>query len=286
MNIKFYNLMIPKNSNSITSTRVKICYTIEDLYKSSTKNIQESLDKNENKAIVFVDYNLMKDDSTRLVFLTNLVGLFPDEYKEKENIVIENSLVTPTGKVIKIDDYDKVSQIIDLLYDKEVEELKKEYGGDDISKDEVIGILTKEESNSESNLDSVKASIKMEFIMKLLDNFIEENKEELQESFLDAMIHNPEIDNDIPKTELELVNIEITNILKDEAKDLQFQECRYNGKVISQEELLNELNSHVFPQFLTQKNINDTLDDEYRIETDKLTIIREPGGALHLKRKD
>ena len=278
--------MIPKNSNSITSTRVKICYTIEDLYKSSTKNIQEALDKNENKAIVFVDYNLMKDDSTRLVFLTNLVGLFPDEYKEKENIVIENSLVTPTGKVIKIDDYDKVSQIIDLLYDKEVEELKKEYGGDDISKDEVIGILTKEESNSESNLDSVKASIKMEFIMKLLDNFIEENKEELQESFLDAMIHNPEIDNDIPKTELELVNIEITNILKDEAKDLQFQECRYNGKVISQEELLNELNSHVFPQFLTQKNINDTLDDEYRIETDKLTIIREPGGALHLKRKD
>jgi hypothetical protein len=256
------------------------------LYKSSTKNIQEALDKNENKAIVFVDYNLMKDDSTRLVFLTNLVGLFPDEYKEKENIVIENSLVTPTGKVIKIDDYDKVSQIIDLLYDKEVEELKKEYGGDDISKDEVIGILTKEESNSESNLDSVKASIKMEFIMKLLDNFIEENKEELQESFLDAMIHNPEIDNDIPKTELELVNIEITNILKDEAADLQFQECRYNGKVISQEELLNELNSHVFPQFLTQKNINDTLDDEYRIETDKLTIIREPGGALHLKRKD
>ena len=286
MNIKFYNLMIPKNSNSITSTRVKICYTLEDLYKSSTKNIQESLDKNENKAIVFVDYNLMKDDSTRLVFLTNLVGLFPDEYKEKENIVIENSLVTPTGKVIKIDDYDKVSQIIDLLYDKEVEELKKEYGGDDISKDEVIGILTKEESDSESNLDSVKASIKMEFIMKLLDNFIEENKEELQESFLDAMIHNPEIDNDIPKTELELVNIEITNILKDEAKDLQFQECRYNGKVISQEELLNELNSHVFPQFLTQKNINDTLDDEYRIDTDKLTIIREPGGALHLKRKD
>ena len=286
MNIKFYNLMIPKNSNSITSTRVKICYTLEDLYKSSTKNIQEVLDKNENKAIVFVDYNLMKDDSTRLVFLTNLVGLFPDEYKEKENIVIENSLVTPTGKVIKIDDYDKVSQIIDLLYDKEVEELKKEYGGDDISKDEVIGILTKEESDSESNLDSVKASIKMEFIMKLLDNFIEENKEELQESFLDAMIHNPEIDNDIPKTELELVNIEITNILKDEAKDLQFQECRYNGKVISQEELLNELNSHVFPQFLTQKNINDTLDDEYRIETDKLTIIREPGGALHLKRKD
>jgi len=286
MNIKFYNLMIPKNSNSITSTRVKICYTIEDLYKSSTKNIQEALDKNKNKAIVFVDYNLMKDDSTRLVFLTNLVGLFPDEYKEKENIVIENSLVTPTGKVIKIDDYDKVSQIIDLLYDKEVEELKKEYGGDDISKDEVIGILTKEESDSESNLDSVKASIKMEFIMKLLDNFIEENKEELQESFLDAMIHNPEIDNDIPKTELELVNIEITNILKDEAKDLQFQECRYNGKVISQEELLNELNSHVFPQFLTQKNINDTLDDEYRIDTDKLTIIREPGGALHLKRKD
>ena len=28
MNIKFYNLMIPKNSKSITSTRVKICYTL------------------------------------------------------------------------------------------------------------------------------------------------------------------------------------------------------------------------------------------------------------------
>ena len=285
MNIKFYNLMIPKNSNSITSTRVKICYTLEDLYKSSTKNIQEALDKNENKAVVFVDYNLMKDDSTRLVFLTNLIGLFPDEYKDKENIVIENSLVTPTGKVIKIDDYDKVSQIFDLLYDKEVKELKDKYGGEDISKDEVIGILTREESNSKNDLDSVKASIKMEFVMKSLDKFIDDNKEELEKQFLDAMIHNPEIDNDIPKTELELVNIEITNILKDEAKDLQFQECRYNGKVISQEELLNELNSHVFPQFLTQKNINDTLDDEYRIETDKLTIIRESGGALHLKRK-
>ena len=285
MNIKFYNLMIPKNSNSITSTRVKICYTLEDLYKSSTKNIQEALDKNENKAVVFVDYNLMKDDSTRLVFLTNLIGLFPDEYKDKENIVIENSLVTPTGKVIKIDDYDKVSQIFDLLYDKEVKELKDKYGGEDISKDEVIGILTREESNSESDLDSVKASIKMEFVMKSLDKFIDDNKKELEKQFLDAMIHNPEIDNDIPKTELELVNIEITNILKDEAKDLQFQECRYNGKVISQEELLNELNSHVFPQFLTQKNINDTLDDEYRIETDKLIIIRESGGALHLKRK-
>ena len=284
MNIKFYNLMIPKNSNSITSTRVKICYTLEDLYKSSTKNIQEALDKNENKAVVFVDYNLMKDDSTRLVFLTNLIGLFPDEYKDKENIVIENSLVTPTGKVIKIDDYDKVSQIFDLLYDKEVKELKDKYGGEDISKDEVIGILTREESNSESDLDSVKASIKMEFVMKSLDKFIDDNKKELEKQFLDAMIHNPEIDNDIPKTELELVNIEITNILKDEAKDLQFQECRYNGKVISQEELLNELNSHVFPQFLTQKNINDTLDDEYRIETDKLIIIRESGGALHLKR--
>ena len=285
MNIKFYNLMIPKNSKSITSTRVKICYTIEDLYKSSTKNIQESLDKNENKAVVFVDYNLMKDDSTRLVFLTNLIGLFPDEYKDKENIVIENSLVTPTGKVIKIDDYDQVSQIFDLLYDKEVKELKDKYGGEDISKDEVIGILTKEESNSESDLDSVKASIKMEFVMKSLDKFINDNKEELEKQFLDAMMHNPEIDNDIPKTELELVNIEITNILKDEAKDLQFQECRYNGKIISQEEMLNELNSHVFPQFLTQKNINDTLDDEYRIETDKLIIIRESGGALHLKRK-
>ena len=67
--------------------------------------------------------------------------------------------------------------------------------------------------------------------------------------------------------------------------DIEFKRCVYNGKEISQEDMLNTLESHVLPAYLKpQVNIMDTLDDSYRIETNKMVIVRDQGGEIHAKK--
>ena len=43
--------------------------------------------------------------------------------------------------------------------------------------------------------------------------------------------------------------------------------------------------THIYPQFLTQINIKDTLDDEYSIETSIGTIKRVKGGNIIINDK-
>jgi hypothetical protein len=86
------------------------------------------------------------------------------------------------------------------------------------------------------------------------------------------------------KNEFELLEKQVQNSLCGKC-DLKINNCKYNGIDLSYDELVEELYSHKFPQYMTEKNIQDTLDDEYEIDSNYFYIKRTKGGNINIKIK-
>jgi hypothetical protein len=63
----------------------------------------------------------------------------------------------------------------------------------------------------------------------------------------------------------------------------EVKSCTYNGEAIELRDLVDKIQMHTLPAYLTQINIMDTLQDEFTIETEKGTIHRKQGGILELE---
>ena len=114
---------------------------------------------------------------------------------------------------------------------------------------------------------------------------IDDNKEEFQENMVQDIIASREEEyGDDIRNELDALN-KILSDNKMTVENCKIEKCIYNGKDISLEQLVSKLLTHIYPQFLSQINIKDTLDDEYSIETSIGTIKRVKGGNIIINDK-
>lgn len=69
-------------------------------------------------------------------------------------------------------------------------------------------------------------------------------------------------------------------------RNWQVLNCVYNGQKIDPDDMIYRLKSHMLPDFLTQIDIRDTLDDEYTIETNFCIVKRSKGGSISIEDKN
>jgi hypothetical protein len=84
--------------------------------------------------------------------------------------------------------------------------------------------------------------------------------------------------------ELEMVNAMLRELLPKEKSDsIEIESCSYNGEEMSPRDITDRLATHMIPEFMTQVNILDTLDDQYEIVTNHCIISRAKGGEITIK---
>ena len=128
-----------------------------------------------------------------------------------------------------------------------------------------------------NDMTDTQVMILSQSLTKLMLKTIDEHEEEFQNQ-MNSDILSVRKEDDSIKNELDIVNKFMADNKLEEVKS-----CKYNGEEITVNELVEKLHSHVLPDYLTQINIMDTLQDEYEIITENGTIHRKHGGTLSLE---
>ena len=193
-------------------------------------------------------------------------------------------LLMPNGDIKKIKDIDTVKKNYDVIYSNGLEQYKAYLDTLNTSYEDIVSTLKDKKKELLKNNDIlafIQTSMQITSIYAILEEEAEEMKEskEAMDQMVDAIktIRDKEEEDDI-SNELEIVNSLLKKYFSQEELDaLEIKECSYNGKVIPKEEMLDELSSHVLPEFLIkQVDINETKSDTYYIRTNLGTIYREP----------
>lgn len=197
---------------------------------------------------------------------------------------IEFYMINLNGKILKINDYDKVIGNIDTIKRLGTEEVSKDIEG---YRDEALRLT---HLDPDYNLiDCIRGSVILNTVYSILDNSLDENKERLENDIVNELIEQrEEEENDRGITnELEMVDSVIDKYFPGKKEEVEILSCEYNGKPIGQEDLVDKLASHVFPQYLTQIDIRTTLEDTYTIKTNMGIIVREKGtGRIYAIKSD
>lgn len=290
--INFYGLM---PNPRIQSEAVPIYHTLDDIITSMVERFKPLTTVEDQVFNFCFPFKLLENVLDRVRFFANIYDAFPKEIIEQlkaDNSLfqLKNYLITPNGKVLFVKDFDKVFANFEFIEKQAVDSIKNDdtNGVKKLStlRDEMI--LIKEKNPDIKNF--MIATTVLGYIYELFDEDIENHREDLQSSMIASIKHVREEaeENAEIRNELDILNKQIKYILKDpnERAEDEFQYCTYNGEEVSQEEIVDILTSHVLPEYLIpQVDINETLEDTYRIETNKLIITRETGGALKIKRK-
>ena len=291
--INFYGLM---PNPRIQSEAVPIYQALDDIITSMIERFKDITDANDDQVFNFCfSFKLLENVEDRVRFFSKIYNVFPKEIEEqlKEDnslFQLKTYLITPNGKVLFVKDFDKVFANFEFIEKQAIDSIKNddENGIKKLEdfRDEMI--LIKEKNPDTKNF--MIATTVLGYIYELINEDIETHREDLQSKMMASIKHVREEaeENAEIRNELDILNKQIKNVLKDpnERQEDEFQYCMYNGEEVSQEEIVNILTSHVLPEYLIpQIDINETLEDTYRIETNKLIITRESGGALKIKRK-
>lgn len=85
--------------------------------------------------------------------------------------------------------------------------------------------------------------------------------------------------------ELDMVNNLLASSLGDDHPPIEILSASYNGEEVEPEEITSRLAMHMLPDYLTQIDIRDTLEDEYIMETNLCVIKRSKGGDIQILSK-
>jgi len=291
--ICFYNVM---HKYKVTSDAVNIYSNPDNL----VKRIKSDLDKHsyamehdlntnnvyELEYIVYADMMFKTINSLGIHIVDNLLPKKVVEYfaNHPSKFVIENYLsIDGYDKPIAIKDFSLMMKNYDSLLEYSYESTKKRVTTDlDDLRDRYMSKLG---DNTYSPRDKSMFIAIIGNTYDLTESIIDNNKEDLSDKITEEIknIRYEYENTEDPENEWEFINQQVETILKGD-KDITIKKCTYNGKEIEYDELVRKLISHVFPQYLTQVDINTTLDDYYIIETDKCKIIRSIGGDIRVER--
>ena len=236
-----------------------------------------------------VSYDFINDKATRAIFLLSIHDSLKEELREyfKENpkqFSVEFKISVPFKGTLKIENLDKLLSHINVLEDSIKDHLKKvdQEGKLNQLREELTGKLSEEGTLEQKFL----WTSELAYIYSYIDNQIETHREELQSKMMADIKYIREEAEKVITNELDIVNDSLKTVLKDEAEEEnKILKCVYNGETISSREMIKRLKSHMLPEYLTQIDINDTLDDEYRIDMEKTIIIRSKGGGIKVSKR-
>lgn len=266
--------------------RYKAMFNAVNIYDNRDKLIQDL--KNDIDKYTSNKENLDKD--LQLDYIT-----YPDVVYDNDHMIV-NELVDPIIKVninhwlvidgldiVKIKDHNTMLNNYDNLY-KISHDATMSRGTDlDSIREKFVSDLC---TPNITSFERAKLIAVIGNTYDLTESSIDDNKEDLSDKIVKNIIEiRSEYENtDDPENEWELVNNTVDRLLECcNIKNLEVKKCTYNGQPIEYNDIVRKLLSHVFPNYLTQVNILDTLDDNYIIETDKCKIIRSIGGSLRVE---
>lgn len=274
--VNIYNII----NIRVVSEDIKIYDNLDDMIKTI-----ENINPMDEELILFCYLKDMVDMNKRMKFLMDIEKCSLN-MEIKKKLELNNFMILNNGNVSKIREFSIVSDNLEKIENIGIEDLKNR--DLKIERD----LCEKEISNKENDdLTRICYTVRLTNLFNLMEERFDNNKDEMLNDLEDNIIEIREknleknMKNKIMKNEFDIINEAIkSNLKKNEIENLEILKCVYNGEEISHEELINELLSHVFPEFLKEKNIEDTLDDVYEINTNYLTIKRVEGGELLIKR--
>lgn len=259
-------------------------------------NINTTNTNSENEEINLVSYSnfsFIQNNEVRIELARKIKELLDNIFKNDDKIffTLKFYLITSNGEKFIINNFTKISQNIEYF-----NEVYNEYLLKDFEKYQTENEKREKEiknSYDKNNLLEFNNAIENivlsqyvgECLSKVMNKNIDDNREEFQENIVQDIIASREEEyGDDIRNELDALN----KILLDKqmtVDNCKIEKCIYNGKDITIEQLVSKLLTHIYPQFLTQINIKDTLDDEYTIETSIGTIKRAKGGNIIINDK-
>lgn len=289
--INFYGLMPNKR---IQSERIPIYQDLASILTSMQQQFK-SITTVKDKDYVYnycFPFLLLKPVNERVVFFARIHDVFPstveEELKEDDSsFQLKAYLITPLGQCFLVKDWQKVIDNLEVIESRAIKQLREDDRNGTKKLEQLQDEMVALKDNRPTTKDFMIATTVLGYVYQLIDEDIERNREKLQAD-MNASIKQLREENEEVRNELDILNYQLKHVFTkpNELDDDEFEYCIYNGKELSQEEMVELLSTHVLPEYLIpQVNINDTLNDSYRIETKKAIIVRSEGGGLKITRK-
>lgn len=287
--VNMYGLMPNKR---IQTDNIPIYRSYKDLLSGMSSSLNTISDINKDKYFSYAfPIELLKDYETRVRLFASIPNMITNEevkaalLRDGSKFQIKTYLILPSGESMIVRNFDKIYENLSKIEQIGINNLKS----NDKSKKETFEQFRDRMLSIKNNASTVGevmiATTGLAYIYELIDQYIEDHRTELQNNMYASIkeIREEQEENEELSTELEMINKHAKTVLKDDIED-QFLQCIYNGEEITQEEMIKRLNNHMlYKEDIINEDqiyIADTLDDEYRIETEKLVITREYGGSI------
>jgi hypothetical protein len=282
--MKSINLIWIPNLAQITSDTIQI-------YRANNEHIDKIVDKIKEVEGEYIDIPLYMDEYSKENNRVSLLLTIADYIDDEEDVDINQYFILPYGEMVKIKDFNTLVNTANKFYTTYLDSLSEniEDTKNILSKREAKLSAIEKDPNTRVT-DKLCLLTEIGFCYAAIQKYMNEHQEEIQDTMNDAIkeVREEAVQEEEIKTELDMINSSIKTVLKDkkEFENEEFVRCIYNQHEISQIDMIEELSSHYVPEYMPKvKNINDTLDDEYEIETTHLLITRDIGGGLRVKRK-
>ena len=249
---------------------------IADKLRAWLVDLDEDVKKRDYTFSISTMFEYIKDPFDRATILSSIydVIILNKITIPKENVEIKFFIMTPDAKVYIVKDFEKITSQISKFNQQVRKSIMDNYLDFQMERDRLENEYKDDKGN---DMTDTQIMILSQSLTKLMLKTIDEHEEEFQNQ-MNSDILSVRKEDDSIKNELDIVNKFMADNKLEEVKS-----CKYNGEEITVNELVEKLHSHVLPDYLTQINIMDTLQDEYEIITENGTIHRKHGGTLSLE---
>lgn len=225
---------------------------------------------------LFSNFELFKDNEFRIKKLKTIWEKIKQIIPEVDDRLhggglINFFLLTPSGDIFKISDFDKINNNIDKIQKISEDNLAKfntvSEHLDRLKLNEktiCLGNIDKDTISefSEKMVEEVRVSVLTKSLQDYIFDYVEKGKDIVEKSTIDSINQTRDEDDKDITNEMKIIQSIFEEFL---SEDSTIESCEYNGKTIEPEALVQTLLSHMLPEYMTQVNIFDTLDDNFEI---------------------
>ena len=251
------------------------------IYENANTNPEDEYKWLQNGTYIFnafCSFDAIKETDVRGYFLADIYNELDQHEVDLLNhdIEVKFYIMTANGQIYVVHDFNKMTDDkIEILNRQVNEDIMENYIDYQNQRDEIEKELKKEEDE----VRKVQALVLSQSLTKLMVKTIDENEQEFEDIMVRDILTVRKEEMGKIRTEFDIVE----KFMKDNGLE-EVKSCTYNGEAIELRDLVDKIQMHTLPAYLTQINIMDTLQDEFTIETEKGTIHRKQGGILELEK--
>ena len=292
--VNMYGLMPNKR---IQNENLPIFRSVDHLLDGMREELKKITNIYEEQMFSFAfPIEVIKSYETRVRVFASVPNMILDEEAKAELIrdgskfQMRTYLILPYGEAMLIKNFDKIYDNLDKIEEIGINKIKDNENTKKETFEQFRDRMLRLRNEGSTVGEIMRATTGLAYVYELIDNFIEDHRTELQNNMYASIrqVREEQEENEELSTELEMINKHAKTVLKDDVED-DFLQCIYNGEEITQEEMIEKLSNHMLYKEDVKNDdqvfIEDTLDDEYRIETKKLIITRDFGGKIKISVK-